>query len=432
VNQHSKYLLLLDPRPEVLSLQETALRCFYPGEVLTLESASDVQDIFTKKGHPELIIADALMLTHFKNLGTTVPLIATVNSEVSRDSLPEVTAILEKPISVSSLSYLVKNITSPVIEEPSHVPVRTSLLLRRGITLCDLYLKLSEKNFVKVILQGEMFSESDFKKMNEKSVFELYIKFEDSKEFLNFLEKELSGASGDSLEDITLAIENIESLERIAKSMQWSPSVLLTAQKSVSQAVKILSKNQNIIALLKKRLARPSNAYSRHIGLLSYMVCAFSSSIGLTGESGQVKLALAALIHDAAVGDEFYEDIKEWNRRAADPHDKTPETIKYRMHPFEASKIVKALDSHSPDVDQIILQHHELKNGSGFPRGLDSVRIGHLPALFIIVEDLVEFIGDGENIETSIIDFITWGNDYYDAGHFKKIFQSFQAKLRQL
>lgn len=422
----------MDPRPEVLSLQETAIRCFYPGEVLSLESYQGVQDILSTRGFPELIIADSLLLSGIQSLTQDVPVIATVNSDnSSKHSLPEVTAILEKPINVSSFSFLVKSITHTTTSEPTHVPIKTSLLLRRGVTLCDLYLKLSEKNLVKILHQGEVFTESDFTKLNEKGVYELFIKFEDTREFLSFLEKELSGNKGDSLEDVTLAIENIESLERIAKTMQWSPSVLLTAQKSVSQAVKILSKNQNIIALLKKRLERPSSAYSRHIGLLSYMVCAFSSSIGLTGESGQVKLALAALIHDAAVGEEYYEDIKSWNRRAADPLDKSPETIKYRMHPYEASKIVKALDSHSPDVDQIILQHHELKNGKGFPRGLDSVRIGHLPALFIIVEDLVEFIGEGDNIETSIIDFITWGNEYYDAGHFKKIFESFQSKLRQ-
>ena len=100
------------------------------------------------------------------------------------------------------------------------------------------------------------------------------------------------------------------------------------------------------------------------------------------------------------------------------------------MHPFEASKLVRTLDAFAPDVDQIILQHHEAKDGRGFPRALDSGRIGHLPALFIIVEDLVEFIDNGDNIETSITDFITWGRAYYDSGHFKKVFTAFEEKLK--
>ncbi len=100
------------------------------------------------------------------------------------------------------------------------------------------------------------------------------------------------------------------------------------------------------------------------------------------------------------------------------------------MHPFEASKIVNSLDTISSDVDQIILQHHEIKDGSGFPRSMDASRIGQLPALFIIVEDLVEFIDNGDNIETSITDFIMWGREYYDAGHFKKLFASFEEKLK--
>ncbi|WP_408097621.1 HD domain-containing phosphohydrolase [Peredibacter sp. HCB2-198] len=431
----------MDPNPEILNLQETALSCFYSGEIFAFEDSLRALEVIQKKGVPEMIIMDHRNLTEddslfYRHLDVeklATPLI--VCSENAQEDkfmnfYPLVTAMIEKPLSVSSFTYLVKSISTLQTRQPTHVPIKIPTLLRLGMGHFDLYLKLSDKNFVKIIHKGEPFFDSDANKLFSKGIRELFIKYEDSKEFLKFLEKEMNVESGNTVEGISLAIENVEAIEQIAKFMNWSPSVLVSAQKSVSQAVKILSKNNNIISVLKRRLANPTSAYSRHVGLLTYMVCAFGSSIGWIGESGQVKLAMAALLHDVAVDEAIYENLREWDKRASHSGDKSPDTIRYRMHPFEASKLVKTLDAFSPDVDQIILQHHEVKDGSGFPRALDSVRIGHLPALFIIVEDLVDFIDDGENIETSITDFITWGREYYDSGHFKKIFTAFEEKLK--
>lgn len=384
------------------------------------------------KGHPEMIILDSKLVPSLNSISFSVPVIATSLSgheDEIMDKHPSVTAVIEKPISAASFTYLVKSLTKLPVTEPTHIPVKLSVLLRMGMGHFDLYLKLSDKNFVKILHKNEPFLQSDAKRLADKGIFELHVRYEDSKDFLALLEKDLFSSKGESVDDIALAIENVEAFEQVAKAMHWTPDVMVKAKKSVEQAVTILSKNESIIAVLKKRLANSSSEYSRHIGLLTYLVCAFSSNIGYVGESGQVKLALAALLHDVAVDDEFYQNIKEWNKRAADANDKTPETIRYRMHPFEASKLVRTLDAISPDVEQIVLQHHEEKYGSGFPRGLDSGRIGHLPALFIIVEDLVEFIDNGDNIETSITDFITWGNAWYDTGHFKKVFQSFIEKF---
>ncbi len=427
-----KYLLLLDPKQEVLNLQEAALSCFYGGEVISFTEASRALEVFQSRGSPEMIIIDSNIIPEFSTDSLSMPIIATSFAPVNDHLLtkfPSVTAVIEKPLSAHSFTYLIKSLTNIPARTPSHIPVSTGLLLRLGIGHFDLYLKLSETNFVKILHKGEHFFEHDAKRLADKGILELHIKMADSNELMKILEKDMSSELTQGSE-FNLVLENIEAFEQIAKYMNWSPAVLVSAEKSVTQAVKILSKNQSVMNVLKRRLKQPSSPYARHIGLLTYLCCAVSASIGWIGESGQIKLALAALIHDVAVDDECYQDIKVWDKKASDPSDKSPETLKYRMHPFEASKIVNSLDTISSDVDQIILQHHEMKDGTGFPRSMDSSRIGQLPALFIIVEDLVEFIDNGDNIETSITDFIMWGREYYDAGHFKKLFAGFEEKLK--
>jgi response regulator RpfG family c-di-GMP phosphodiesterase len=139
---------------------------------------------------------------------------------------------------------------------------------------------------------------------------------------------------------------------------------------------------------------------------------------------------MACLLHDLAVDESYYDDIKSWNKRASNLRDRTPETIKYRLHPIESAKLIQKLDFLPPDIEQILLQHHEKKDGSGFPRSLTHNRIGQLSAFFMIIEELVEFIGEGENLETSLADFKMWGDSHYDSGHFKKLYGMIREKLR--
>lgn len=422
-----KYLLLIEPRDEILTLQTSALSCFYPGQVFTLKDSSQISDILRKNGEPEAIIIDSEVYlkgaTGLENV--SVPVILTTLKPLV-DQFPGVTAIVDKPLTAHSFTTLIKGLTSTVTTTPEFIPVSIQVLLRMGITRFDLYLKLSEKNYLKMLHKGETFLEEDYKKLREKNILQLHLRATESSTLLNFLEGEITPMSED--EEIFKLIENLEEFERVVRFLNWTPEVSLTAQKTVTNAVRILSKNKKIVQTLKERFTRSKGYLGRHSGLLSCLVCALGTKL-LLSESAQMKLVLSSLIHDVAVDEFYFQDIPEWNKRAGDPSDKSPETIKYRLHPYEASKLVKTLDWISPDIDQIILQHHELIDGTGFPRGLEGGKISYLSALFIIVHDLVGFISHGERLETSIRDFLTWGRVRYDRGHFSKIFTSLEEIL---
>lgn len=427
--------MLLDSREEILSLQETAVRTFYGGEVPTVKTSNEALDLINSIGHPELLILESDILKgsnlHFelKKDRFDFPIIGTtVNKTQTETDYPEITAVIEKPINATSFTTLVRSFTNADQSYSEYVPVKITLLSKLGIGHFDLFIKLSETNFVKVSHQGEAFLDSDFIKLSNKGISDLYIRRNDSVEFLKILQSSLPGDTSD--DSISLVLEQVETFERIGKFLNWGPEILISARKSVEEAVAILSKNKNLLKVLKKKLSDKSSPYSQHVALQAYLTCAFSSSLGWIGDSAPVKLAMAALLHDANVDEAIYGQINEWNKKASDPSNKEIEILKYRMHPFEAAKLVKTLDTLSTDVEQILVQHHEKKDGSGFPRGLNSSRIGLLPSLFIMVEDMVEFIGDGENLETSLTDYITWGREYYSTGNFEKVFTTFDEKIR--
>ena len=58
-------------------------------------------------------------------------------------------------------------------------------------------------------------------------------------------------------------------------------------------------------------------------------------------------------------------------------------------HPSDgASKFLES-NLNCPNADKIILYHHELPDGSGFPQGLNSFNIPPYACLFIIAEEVV-------------------------------------------
>lgn len=431
----------MDPHEDYLTLQESALRCLYNGDVVTFTNAHNAKEIIKTKGKPELIIVDSGIVfendssfyRHLEELKLMIPVIATTQFPLPENVLsnfPSITAVVQKPQSVASFSEMLKGFSRADSSPLNFIPVKVPFILKSGLTEFDLFMRLSDSNFVKLFHKEEAFNDEDIRKLEAKQIKELYLSHRDCAQYLKFLEKSFLALGKEKSEDTLFAIDNIEAFEKVARVMKWTPEVLESAKRSVGDAIKVLSKNKKVMNILKVRLNDPSSSYSHHIGLLTYMVAALGSSLGWVGESGQVKLALAAMIHDVAVQENYYDDIEEWNRKACDREDKTPEVIRYRMHPFDAIKLLNTLSELPPDVDQIILQHHEVKDGTGFPRGLSSSRIHPLAAVFVMVEDMIEFISEGETIETSVKDYITWGRFYYDAGHFLKIFSTLEEMLR--
>lgn len=437
----TKYLLLMEPSEEVLELQRAALACFYKGDISSHRDIYSATEELREKGEPELILADSSFLfhestnfySHLDRAKITSPLIATSLEPLSENLLkkyPGVLTATSKNFTRDTFLNLIQSYIQAEDKSHSHVPVKTSFLLQHSIFHLDLFIKLSATNFVKVLNANDPFADSELLRLSSRGLNELYIESRNADLYLNLLDEKFKSLDPDKESSGILAMEYLESLESVAKSMNWPKSTLESAQRSVNEAIGILSKNKKVLSILKVRLNTPGSHYSKHIGLLTYLTAGLGGALNV-GESGQVKLALAALLHDLSVPENHYEDIKSWNKKARNREDKSPEVVRYRMHPFDAAKVFTSMDNPLQDVDQILLQHHELKDGTGFPRGIASGRITQLASIFIMVEDFLDFLEEGENIETSLTDFITWGRFYYDSGHFMKIFESLERMLEK-
>ena len=428
------YILVVDDEEDIRDIYEMVLSRSFPLDVVGAASGKEALEVIEKRGKPEIIISDLRMPngdgTFLYQMASdrypNIPFVicSTDSLETLKRKFPSIHGYIEKPMLLGPVVDLVASVVTKY--DPEFVPVRISFIKRWGTTQFDLYMKLSDSKFIKVVNSDEAFITNDANRFTNKGLTYLHIKKEDADLYLDKLQKNISMVtqSDNHTENLTLiSLESFESVERIANALGWSHTVLETARNAVNLAIKAVIAEPNILKILKQRLNDPSSNYTSHVSTIALLSCGFCQQLGWTSESTQMKLGLASLLHDLTLDEKIYNEVNTWNEAATNQHDKTPESVKYRNHPTEAANLLRSMKNIPADVDQIILQHHEMKDGSGFPRGLISSRITPMASVFIIVEDLVNFLDGTSDIEAGVMEFLKIREDFYDGGSFKKVFE---------
>lgn len=437
------YILVVDDEADIRDIYEMVLKRAFPLDVVLAESGNKALAVIQERGNPEIIISDYRMddgdgyfLYHSlkaKKLEIPFVLSSTSSKNSLKSKFPDIHGFIEKPNIIGPVVEIVDKVVSKLKVPPDYVPIRISLLLRWGTANFDLFMKLSESKFIKVLNAGEAFIPADAERFNAKGLQHLYITALDTE--LYFKSFEINLALITNSEKITpenvvvISLESLESVERIAKSLGWTPEVLAAAKHAVNLAVKAVSLEPNILKLFKQKLRDPTSNYSNHVTMLALLSCGFCHKLGWVSESTQMKLGLAALMHDLTVDEKAYDDIFLWNQAASDFQVKTAEVINYRNHPSDAANLLLSMKNLPSDVDQIILQHHEMKDGTGFPRGLIASRISPMACIFIIVEDLINFLEESDDFDGKIQLYLKQRESRYNSGNFKKIFDALKESV---
>lgn len=420
---------------------EAAIRYFYPHGVEFAQSESQFLQLVEKKGYPELmIVSSSLLLRNNENLYTAIsswndivfPIIVT-SLDPLHDflSYPLISSWVSKPIDVEDFTSLIKSYTEVVDKEiPSHIPVDMTLLLTLERKDYDLYLKLSGKNFVKIFNRGSSFTPEDVKKLKSKGITKLFVPASSCFALIREMQESYSSSDVHAHSEEVLIISHLEQMEKIGSELGWSKEILEASEKTVRRAIEVFKKSSDLHSVLENILRHRQTDFSEHVGLLSFIICALASQMKIPGENAEIKLALAALLHDVKVNPEIYHEVEDWNRKASSLSDRSSAVTSYRNHPVDGASFVQKIDSILPDIDRIILQHHERPDGTGFPRALGASRITYLAAVFIVSEELVHFIKRGGNLTTSLKDFMTWGEAYFDQALFKNIFAEMKDLIK--
>lgn len=143
-----------------------------------------------------------------------------------------------------------------------------------------------------------------------------------------------------------------------------------------------------------KPLNRGAQDYiTRHSLMISVLGPALASQLKGVPDTLGIKLCWAGLLHDVLLTNPKLAQIstlKEFEAQKASFTD--AEAKLFREHPTLTQELAGKVPGIPPDVDLMVSQHHELPDGTGFPRNLGVARLSPQAIVFIVCHDLADFL----------------------------------------
>lgn len=274
--------------------------------------------------------------------------------------------------------------------------IKVSLLEKVGVLKGDIYIRLSDQKYVRLYKEGDAFGPDDFRRITQEKQLEvLYLKGSTVEEFVKKyttqVEESLQSSKGaPSLKDAIAVNEAVhETLQSMVTGMHLSKETQQLAKTQMRVMLRTVGKSPKLKSFLQKLSKFNGEYLSTHSMATGYLACAIAAQFEWGSEATFQKLTLAALLHDIALDNSKHAQILfkpdlDGSSLNAEDHERV------LGHSQRAAELVRTFNEVPPDVDVIILQHHEAPDGSGFPRGLRHSYISPLSSVFIVAHEIAD------------------------------------------
>ncbi len=257
--------------------------------------------------------------------------------------------------------------------------------------LFDIYIKLSDNKYLKILHTGDTFSKERLDKYkNEKKVESLYFHNNDRRKFIqynNFLTKKLID------NQLVPAYNKVNSLKNVTEkfieeafTVGIKPLVLDQGKEVCESVFKLVETQADLYSVLKSYQNFDPSAYS-HAFLVTLYTTAIIKQFEWQSKATIEAAAMACMFHD--VGKSLLP--KEFVGLST--KNMTPEQFEqYQKHPELGYQLVENNRGLNNSVKQIILQHHEAFDGTGFPFQKKGNKILTLANIVCLADDFVHIM----------------------------------------
>lgn len=305
----------------------------------------------------------------------------------------------------------------------SFCKVRIDYFLRFNKVICDVYLRLSEEKFVKIINRHQEYNHDDINKYIDKDCNHLYIKEHDFKIFVNGIVKSIQQKEHEKLpvlvgENSFIPLTCQETVHEMVHKMGITTQALILTNEAINTSIKLVQKS-DVYKLLKSTLGEGS--YISEISMLvNYISCAICRESEWRAPDNYLRLSIAAFFQNVSLADDNLAKIEKTNSNEFQDLFNTAKK-KVTEHPSKSAEQVLKIKGLPIGVDKIILNHHERYDGSGFPRGIDYTRLDPMTSIFTVSLELANTLYETGFYRDIIIDKILDMEARYTKGSFAKI-----------
>ncbi len=432
-------VLIVDDDSDIRDIIEFTFNCEVESEFIHAESGNEAIKIIDNDPNINLIICDYNMpngnggevYKHLIQKKIEIPY-AFCSSEVSQDhsEFENSTLLLgdiTKPYLYEGIQEIIEKYNQKYDERESfcenkdiHIDVSLDLLLKTKVLPCDIFIKLNNGKVMKVLNKQDIFSEQEYKKYLNKGIENLVISRENAIDFINHVVNEIDSILKDEKTSSESKVFDAHSvIMSTVTHLGLSEKVVRATTSSVDFALDLFAKSKDFKKLEQHIFGHPEKYLTTHSVALSFISVAILKNTKWDSPDTRNKLVLAGFLHDATIRDPSL-DESIFNEES--------KLLTVKEHPNEVQELLKKLKDVPPDVDKILLEHHERPDGSGFPRALSGSQIFPLSSIFIFAHDVVDVIFElqkqGKEISEDIIQSQILIGDY-DTGNFSKCYEAF-------
>lgn len=352
-------------------------------------------------------------------------------------------ALLLKPVSINELTEkiewclegeadLLKIFDVPLKNYDEKIPVRSDTFLKVNSVPCDIYIKLNDGKFVKIIKQQDIFETQLVQRLIMKGVSHLFV---NRSELSTYGESVLSALYGllrskkhknDELQKSQLASKAIELIKNNLIKCGFNPSVLKVADEVTNLQIEMIKDSPELSDFLT-RFQNFRRINTDHTRLISYIVVVMLEDLSWDSESTLQKMCTAALLHDFSMSDELIEKVSLGTMLS---NLNEEEKRIYLRHPEESSHVAKHFESMTAGIVRFILEHHELPNGKGFPRKMNYNNVHPLSAVLHLADLTADLLWKTEFDVFKVKEELSILRSFYLRGFYRRPYEALMNSLK--
>lgn len=261
--------------------------------------------------------------------------------------------------------------------------------------LFDIFIRMTTNTYVKVLGQGNKIERAKLNKfMSDKNTNSIYFKTHDRIAYIKYL-NDLILKNKNSTE-VTSEIKFLNSKDLIEKYIEESftvglkPELIDEGKKICTTVMDFVHNNQELVDILKLLDDKNKDLYT-HSFLTTFFSFLIIKNLRWASQRTVQAVALAALFHDIGKL-----KLKPELLEKSVPNMNKDELNEYQKHPQYGTEILEHVSGIGQATLQIIYQHHEYMDGTGFPNQLTLTKIYPLAKVVITSNLFARYMADNK------------------------------------
>ncbi len=184
---------------------------------------------------------------------------------------------------------------------------------------------------------------------------------------------------------------------RVCDELHIDPDFKKEIEVIMGKVMDVVQKDLQLSKIIK--MIRNNNSevsyFAKSLQLTSIVSCVIAKKMEWHSKSTLEKLVYASVLHDITLATKPH--LQRIPNLAAFEECKDQLSAEdqklYLAHPREVSQLTKTQFKFAPsETDVLVLQHHEMPGGAGFPTKISAEKLSPLTQLFIVTQDFVRHV----------------------------------------